>query len=436
MSTPEPDLRGRVSRSRRGSCRAGHRNCTSQATFRVEHAGAACEPNPRLRPSTSLAALTLFALPARQGWLPAIFDERVVPLTGLEAPLPSFPFVDPDYALQPPPRMMRQFVMVLVARFRMSVAEIVVAYALVGPHPHRNHTPTTRTHHPQPVRLTQRPTLHATNQVERALLLHPTLLHCHSVRPIFLGCCALAVKMTCDCELHTSLSSLHSRVKDLFNLLELELLARIERQLLEVLGSQPAPVTSQRLALAPLPPSPRPTMRCRCWTGGCPWGEGIINRTPTRSSARQRTRSTRRPTLCRPHRSFFRGNRRCPIVQTDLSEYRWWTTCYGATMLQPTQHPHMVHTHTRRIATLIRRLMVVSVRRRGFGCLVVLLPLVVLLFCLFCLFYCFGGFVCFVLFVLVVLFVLAVSPPCDAYASNCCVSHPAPLAGAPPPLLS
>ena len=145
MSTPEPDLRGRVSRSRRGSCRAGNRNCTSQAAFRVEHAGAACEPNPRLRPSTSLAALTLFALPARQGWLPAIFDERVVPLTGLEAPLPSFPFVDPDYAQQPPPRMMRQFVMVLVARFHMSVAEIVVAYALVGPHPHRNHA-----HHAHP----------------------------------------------------------------------------------------------------------------------------------------------------------------------------------------------------------------------------------------------------------------------------------------------
>ena len=122
--------------------------------------------------------------------------------------------------------------------------------------PHHNHNPTTRTHYPQPVPLTKRPTLHATNQVERALLLHPTLLHGYSVRPIFLGCCALAVKMTC--ELHTSLSHLHSRVKDVFNLLELELLARIEHQLLEVLGSQPDPVASQRLALAPLPPSLRP----------------------------------------------------------------------------------------------------------------------------------------------------------------------------------
>ena len=86
-----------------------------------------------------------FALLARQGWLPAIFDERVVPLTGLKAPLPSFPFVDPNYALQPPPGVMRQFVMVLVARFHMSVAEIVMAYTLVRAHAiephHHSHPP-------------------------------------------------------------------------------------------------------------------------------------------------------------------------------------------------------------------------------------------------------------------------------------------------------
>ena len=37
-------------------------------------------------------------------------------------------------------------------------------------------------------------------------------------------------------------------------------------------------------------------MRCRCWAGGCPWTPGNIKSTPTRSSARQRTRSSRR--LC------------------------------------------------------------------------------------------------------------------------------------------
>ena len=49
--------------------------------------------------------------------------------------MPSFPFTDLHHDLeQPPPRVMHQFVMVLVARFRMSVAEIVMAYALVRPH--------------------------------------------------------------------------------------------------------------------------------------------------------------------------------------------------------------------------------------------------------------------------------------------------------------
>ena len=214
----------------------------------MEHAGAACEPTPRLRSSTSLAALTLFALLApchlrREGRAAhrAQSTSSIVPIRRPE--------------LRP-------------AASAGGDASVCHGTSRSLPHvrrrdhrgvcfgrstPHHNHYPTTRTHHPQPVPLT---TLHATNQVERALLLHPTLLHGYSVRPIFLGCCALAVKMTC--ELHTSLSHLHSRVKDVFNLLELELLARIEHQLLEVLGSQPALVASQRLALAPLPPSLRP----------------------------------------------------------------------------------------------------------------------------------------------------------------------------------
>ena len=145
--------------------------------------------------------------------------------------------------------------MVLVARFRMSVAEIVMAYTLVSPQHDRTtpdqSQPAPRSRCPSPQHQPPR-----NNQVEQIILRHASLLRCSSVRPIFLGCCALAVKMTC--ELHTSLSHLHSRVKDVFNLLELELLARIEHQLLEVLGSQPALVASQRLALAPLPPSLRP----------------------------------------------------------------------------------------------------------------------------------------------------------------------------------
>ena len=105
-------------------------------------------------------------------------------------------------------------------------------------------------------------------------------------------------------EHETSLSYLHSLVSDVFNLLEVGLLIRIEHQLLEVQSSQP--VLTHSLALAPLPQhSP---MRCRCWTGGCPcpWGQGTKSM-PMRSSARQRKRSSRRP--CRPHKSSCRGRR-------------------------------------------------------------------------------------------------------------------------------
>ena len=78
------------------------------------------------------AAFTLCAARFWQGWLPALFNETVVPLTGLGAPLVSFPFVDLGHVM-PSQGLMRQFVMVLVARFRMSVAEIAaVARAQLG----------------------------------------------------------------------------------------------------------------------------------------------------------------------------------------------------------------------------------------------------------------------------------------------------------------
>ena len=105
-------------------------------------------------------------------------------------------------------------------------------------------------------------------------------------------------------EHETSLSYLHSLVSDVFNLLEVGLLIRIEHQLLEVHSSQPA-----------LNPQPRPRTfasafpdACRCWTGGCPcpWGQAIKSM-PMRCSARQRKRSSRRP--CRPHKSSCRGRR-------------------------------------------------------------------------------------------------------------------------------
>ena len=69
------------------------------------------------------------------------------------------------------------------------------------------------------------------------VLLNPSLLRCYSVRPIFLGCCVLAVKVGRE---GAPLSNLLGRVQDVFNLLDVRLLSRIEHQLLEVLSSQPA----------------------------------------------------------------------------------------------------------------------------------------------------------------------------------------------------
>ena len=72
---------------------------------------------------------------AWQGWLPALFNERVARLTADGAPIPSFPFVEvqggPRERL-PPEGVVHQFVMVLVSRLQLSVAEIVLAYALVS----------------------------------------------------------------------------------------------------------------------------------------------------------------------------------------------------------------------------------------------------------------------------------------------------------------
>ena len=131
--------------------------------------------------------------------------------------------------------------------------------------------------------------------------LNPSLLRCYSVRPIFLGCCVLVVKVSRE-GAAPSLSNLLSRVQDVFNLLDVTLLSRIEHQLLEVLSSQPAPIAPQPRPRISLPHSLCAPMRCRCWTGGCPRTPGNIKSTPTRSSARQWTRSSRRPCRTRARR--------------------------------------------------------------------------------------------------------------------------------------
>ena len=107
-----------------------------------------------------------------------------------------------------------------------------------------------------------------------------------------------------------SLTYLQSLLEDVFNLLEVGLLIRIEHQILEVLSLQLAyslPLTHSpafaRTSHLFLCPNAMQVLDC----GGCPWGQVSIKSMPMRSSARQRTRSSRRP--CRPHRSSRRGYR-------------------------------------------------------------------------------------------------------------------------------
>ena len=85
------------------------------------------------------------------------------------------------------------------------------------------------------------------------LWLNPSLLRCYSVRPIFLGCCVLAIKVSREGT--PSLSYLLSRVQDVFNRLDVTRLSRIEHQLLKVLSSQPAPIAPQPRPRISLPHS-------------------------------------------------------------------------------------------------------------------------------------------------------------------------------------
>ena len=75
------------------------------------------------------------------------------------------------------------------------------------------------------------------------------------MRPIFLASCVLACKLTRDNDLR--LSDLQCRLVDVFDLLELGLLVKLEHQLLEVrLSSRsyfPGPLDSHATELPPTP---------------------------------------------------------------------------------------------------------------------------------------------------------------------------------------
>ena len=92
------------------------------------------------------------------------------------------------------------------------------------------------------------------NQVERALVINPSLMRCCSIRPIFLGSCVLACKLTRDNVLR--LPYLHCLLMDVFNLLEVGLLVKLEHQLLEVRQRTP-PMAQSNPPCRPAPNSNR-----------------------------------------------------------------------------------------------------------------------------------------------------------------------------------
>ena len=93
----------------------------------------------------------------------------------------------------------------------------------------------------------------------------------------------LAVKVSREGDF--SLSCLLSRVQDVFNLLDVTLLSRIEHQLLEVLSSQPAPIA----------PQPRPRSLCpTAVRRQCGAGAGLADAHGRRATSSLRRRALRR----------------------------------------------------------------------------------------------------------------------------------------------
>ena len=211
---------------------------------------------------------------------------------------------------------MHQFVMVLVARFRMSVAEIVIAYTLVSPPTSpSNHPPPLATHParsrcPSPEHPRPNTSLHAmTRSSEYFGSTQTCYVATRSARSSWGAACwrsrclekrppryasYIAACRTCstysrsDCFQESSNSSWRCSARSL--------------------PLQPHGLTSHLSAPPPICAPNRANDAVQALDWRIPWRPGNIKPTPTSSSAWQRTRSSRRP--CRPHRYSCRGNRR------------------------------------------------------------------------------------------------------------------------------
>ena len=146
------------------------------------------------------ATLRVVHLQGIVAYVPALWDERVVPLCDVDTPVVSFLWDGsmPDY-LTPRLSDVSELVRTIVTSLRMNPQEVVIAMVLL----------------------------------ETLLGLHGQVLQLYSARPLLLSTCILARKLTRDADAPTYMC-VHA-MQGHFTNLTLQLGARIERQLLEYL---------------------------------------------------------------------------------------------------------------------------------------------------------------------------------------------------------
>lgn len=134
------------------------------------------------------------------GRVPALWDERVVPLCAANTPVVSFLWDGSmPSSVAPTPTDVSELVDAMVERLRMKAPEVVIAMVLL----------------------------------ETLMVRNRPVLQLHSTRPILLTVCSLACKLTRDTDMPTGLCAI--AMQDLFTALTPVLAARLERQLLEYL---------------------------------------------------------------------------------------------------------------------------------------------------------------------------------------------------------
>jgi len=150
--------------------------------------------------------------------VPALWDERVVPLCAVDAPVASFLW-DGSMPANVAPRLadVSELVRTLVERLRLDAHEVVIVMVLL----------------------------------DTVLVRHGPVLQLYSARPLLLAMCTLALKLTRDGDVPTI--ACVRAMADYFTALTPVLGARIELQLLEYLDwripNDPAEYTRHTLAL-------------------------------------------------------------------------------------------------------------------------------------------------------------------------------------------